>query len=569
MNSGKSNNTRWWICLALLGAIGACYWRVSGFDFINYDDPDYVTENPMVRAGLTFKGIIWALTHFHTGNWHPLTWISHMLDCQLFGVSAGGPHIVNVLFHAANAIVLFLLLDRHTQAQWRSAVVAALFALHPLHVESVAWISERKDVLSTFFGLFSLLAYVRYVKDSQAHKTVIKSKGEASESEISDSLAPSGGEGRGEGVLRNPGEIALGNQRKAYAFALLFFTLSLLAKPMLVTLPFVMLLLDFWPLQRMENAGWRSFLPPQFRKLVWEKWPAFALAAASSVITFFAQKTGGAVQSMEHFPLSWRVTNAIISYFDYIAKACWPVDLAVFYPVQHNQPPWLLLIALAFLIATSIVAARTIKHWPFVAVGWFWFLGTLVPVIGLVQVGGQAMADRYSYFPFIGLFILVVWCAANVLGQKKSTAILSSAIAAVVLVIFAVTTISQLQYWKNSFVLFTHTLAVTRDNAPANNSILEPHWPRLVGTALAALGEKKLWRTTPKQRGSSREMRVIKIIWPPPSCAAASPTPPSAITRPRSVPIHDMGKLTVIWARCFWLGIERTKQSPISTKPFA
>jgi len=397
----------------------------------------------MVRAGLTFKGILWAFTHFYASNWHPLTWISHMLDCQVFGLNAAGPHVVNVLFHAANAILLFLLLHRLTHAQWRSAIVAGLFALHPLHVESVAWISERKDVLSTFFGLLSLLAYDRYVNESKVQGP--KSK------------------------VWNVG-------------ALICFALSLLAKPMLVTLPFVMLLLDFWPLQRVENSGWRTFITPQFGRLMREKWPWFLLAAASSVITFLAQKTGGAVLSTEHFPLGWRVTNAITSYFDYVLKAFRPVNLAVFYPLQHNQPVWLLLVALGFLAAVSTVSAVTIKHWPFLLVGWLWFLGTLVPVIGLVQVGNQAMADRYAYFPFTGLFIAIVWGGSEVLGCKKEMAILSAITAAAVLALLALATVFQLQYWKNSFALFNHALAVTRDNAPANNNL---------GTALAALGRRE------------------------------------------------------------------------------
>ncbi|HEY2082778.1 MAG TPA: tetratricopeptide repeat protein, partial [Verrucomicrobiae bacterium] len=390
-------------------------------------------------------GIVWAFTHFHAGNWHPLTWISHMLDCQLFGLHAGGPHLVNVALHAANAVLLFLLLQQLTGAQWRSAMVAGLFALHPLHVESVAWIAERKDVLSTFFGLASLLAYAGYVAQSKNPKPEIRNS--------------------------KPG--------LWYASSAGFFTLSLLAKPMLVTLPFLMLLLDFWPLQRVENTGLRAFISPQFRKLALEKWSWFVLAVISCVITFFAQKAGGAVRSTEYFSVTGRVINATIAYFDYVLKAFWPVRLAVFYPLVHEQPVGRLVIAAAFLLGVSFAALLAIRRRPFFFVGWFWFLGTLVPVIGLVQVGNQAMADRYSYIPLTGLFIVVVWGTSEMLGRGKAARILGSAAAAALMVVLAILTVSQLQYWRNGFALFTRTLAVTRNNAVANNNL---------GTALVALG---------------------------------------------------------------------------------
>ena len=440
MNFRESSRTRWWICLGLVLAVFAVYWRVGGFEFINFDDPDYVTENNAVKNGLTAGGIVWAFTHFYASNWHPLTWISHMLDFQLFGLHANGPHLVNVALHAANSVLLFLLLWRLTGAQWRSAMVAALFALHPLHVESVAWISERKDVLSTFFGLLSLLAYVKYVNQSKA---------------------------------QGPGS------KVSYAWAIGFFAFSLLAKPMLVTLPFLMLLLDFWPLQRFENAN--SPGGPQFRKVAIEKSPWFALAAASCVVTFFAQKTGGAMLSMEHLPLSARVENAVTAYFDYILKTFWPSRMAVFYPLPHDPSSGLWLAA-GILITISVIAVLTINRWPFLLVGWLWFLGTLVPVIGLVQVGTQAMADRYTYVPLIGLFIAIVWGFAEMFRTTRATRAIGTVAAAIVLTTFAATTISQLQYWKNSIALFSHALEVTKDNAPANNNF---------GTALAALGQKQ------------------------------------------------------------------------------
>jgi protein O-mannosyl-transferase len=443
MDLGESKRTRGMICLALVLAIVAVYWRAGGFAFLNYDDPDYVTENTMVKAGLTPAGIVWAFTHFHAGNWHPLTWISHMCDWQIFGSHAGGHHLVNLAFHAANAVLLFLLLQRLTGAQWRSALVAALFALHPLHVESVAWVAERKDVLSTCFGLLSLLAYARHVKEP-------KTQGPKS--------------------------------RVWHAYALGFFALSLLAKPMLVTLPFLMLLLDFWPLARVENVGARTFLTPPFLRLVLEKWPWFALAIGSSVVTFLAQKTGGAVQSMEYFPLGWRVANAITAYFDYVLKACWPVQLAVFYPLTHAQSAGRLALAAGFLLFASVAALITIRRRPFIFVGWLWFLGTLIPVIGLVQVGSQAMADRYTYLPLTGLFIIVVWGASEFLRGREMAEIAAAITAAGVLALLACLSVSQLQYWRNSLTLFNHALAITRDNAPANNNL---------GTALAAIGRRE------------------------------------------------------------------------------
>jgi Flp pilus assembly protein TadD len=445
-----SKRSRTLICLVLAAVTLGIYWHVHGFGFVNYDDPDYVTENPMVTQGLSLPGIFWAFTHFYASNWHPLTWISHMLDCQFFGVNAGGPHVVNVLLHAANAILLFLLLQRLTGAQWRSAIVAALFAWHPLHVESVAWISERKDVLSTFFGLLALLAYVNYVNASQAHPPA-------------------------------PGFGAIGSPKSKvwYRRAIGFFVLSLLAKPMLVTVPFLMLLLDFWPLRRVEEISLRAFVSPQFSRLAREKWPWFALAAVSSIVTFFAQKTGGAVQSMAHFPLSQRFENAVISYWNYILKAGWPAHLTVFYPPSHDPLSgfWL---AAGVLFVLTLIAVITWRRWPFLLVGWLWFLGMLVPVIGLVQVGTQAMADRYTYLPLTGLFIAVVWALAELLRSNRAAKMVGSVMAAAVVAAFAIVTVSQVQYWKNSMALFTHALAITKDNAPAHNNL---------GTALAALGQ--------------------------------------------------------------------------------
>jgi tetratricopeptide (TPR) repeat protein len=449
-----SKRTRRLICLTLIAVTIGVYAQVGGFDFINYDDPGYVTENNEVKAGLTPHGIAWAFTHFREANWHPLTWLSHMLDVQIFGLRAGWHHLVNVALHVANVVLLFLLLQRTTRAPWRSAVVAALFALHPLHVESVAWIAERKDVLSTFFGLLALTAYAKYVESKSA--AAVPSP---------ESIAP----------IRS-------ESRKWYLWTTVCFALSLMAKPMLVTLPFAMLLLDFWPLQRMENQGWRTFFTRPFFRLMWEKKLWFAMVAASSAITFYAQKAGGAVLTTEYFPITVRIANAVHSYFEYVLKACWPIHLAIFYPLQPDQPLSSSLGATVFLVVVSLAALATIRRWPFFLVGWIWFLGTLVPVIGLVQVGRQAMADRYTYIPFTGLFIIAVWGGWELLCRRKAAAIIAAAGTAAVLIAFAVVTVTQLQYWRNSLVLFTHVLAVTRNNDAAHNNL---------GTQLAKLGRRE------------------------------------------------------------------------------
>jgi tetratricopeptide (TPR) repeat protein len=402
------------------------YWQVHNFDFVNYDDPFYVTENVVVKRGLSVSGIIWAFTHVHASNWHPLTWISHMLDCQLFGAGAGGPHVVNVLLHTANAILLFLLLQRLTGAQWRSAIVAAVFALHPLHVESVAWISERKDVLSTFLGLLSLRAYVSYVQTSAAQSP---------------------------------------HSRIRYVLALILFALGLLAKPMLVTLPCVMLLLDFWPLQRVENSGWRTFFTRQFGRLAWEKWPWFALVAGSCAATLVAQRSVAA--TTEIFPVGWRLVNVTESYFWYLEKTFWPAKLAVFYPLEQQRPVMPFVIAATVVLLVTGVALATIRRWPFLIVGWLWFLGMLIPVIGIVQVGAQGMADRYSYVPMVGLLIAIVWLAHALLADSQVKIRAAEFAAVAVLALLTHATFFEIRHWKNSITLFSHALDVTHANDTA------------------------------------------------------------------------------------------------------
>ena len=403
----------------------AVYLPVVGNGFILYDDGDYVTQNKMVQGGLTLAGIKWAFTTFDFANWHPFTWLSHMTDSELFGVNAAGTHLVNALFHAANTVLLFVLwlqLARRPQnelpgqpdAVWPAAFVAALFALHPLHVESVAWAAERKDVLSTFFGLLALLCYAQYVRD-----------------------------GRG---WRAP----------AYWLALVFFACGLMSKPMLVTLPFVMLLLDYWPLQRLKA--------PALRRLLVEKIPFFLLTIASSAVTYQAQKTG-AVRSLAQVTLAYRLDNAVVTVTAYLGKLFWPARMAVIYPMPHYIPPATFFVSLAVLILITIAAWLARKGSPFLLFGWLWFLGTLVPVIGLVKVGDAAMADRYMYIPSIGIFVAVAFGAQKLSKQLPKFTL--PVTAALVLVALAGVTERQLQFWRDDETLFKHAMEVTMDNVDA------------------------------------------------------------------------------------------------------
>ena len=364
-----------WICFSLVISILCIYWQVRHFSFVNYDDPQYVTANYAVQAGLAFENIRWAFTAVHANNWHPLTWLSHMLDCQIYGLDPGRHHLTNVLFHILNTLLLFLVFKKMTGALWKSAFVAALFALHPLHVESVVWVAERKDVLSTFFFMLTLWSYTRYVERTNLYN---------------------------------------------YLMVLLFFMLGLMTKPMLVTLPFVFLLLDYWPLQRFcfgssDSNGQRSF----YWGLVWEKMPLFILSSASSVVTYLVQKSSGAVNSLAAIPFHVRIANALLSYVSYIEKMLWPEHLAVLYPYPNVILPWKIVCAGLLLMMISVFIFRRLRSKPYLAVGWLWYLGTLVPVIGIVQVGAQAMADRYTYVPLIGIFFIAAWGGADLVTKWR------------------------------------------------------------------------------------------------------------------------------------------------------
>ena len=415
------------ILVALAVITLGIYAQVIGHQFVTFDDDSYIKENLMVNRGVTLAGISWAFTTFYNANWHPLTWIAHMIDSQLFGLNAGGHLLVNALIHVANTLLVFWFLLRATDARWPSALVAALFALHPLHVESVAWASERKDTLSAFFGLLSLIAYVRYAE------------------------APS--------ISR-------------YAWTAITLALGLLAKPMLVTWPFVMLLLDYWPLRRLsQSTSWKNFLI-SIAPLLREKLPLFALVTASAVMTSVAQSHGGAVRTFTHFPIALRLSNGLVSYAKYLLLTFWPHDLAVCYPLAPTGiPTWQIIGAAFLLIGITAFCLFQRKIRPYLIVGWLWFLGTLVPVIGLVQVGWQTMADRYFYIPSIGLFIALVFGSADIAKTRHVAPSLTAATAGGVLLVLATLTNAQIHLWRDSFTLFNHTLAVTPLNLPVEQSL--------------------------------------------------------------------------------------------------
>jgi Flp pilus assembly protein TadD len=424
--SGTSN--RWpliAICVALVAMTWLVYGQTLHHDFVNYDDEDYVTTNAQVSRGVTLEGIVWAFTSVHSANWHPLTWISHMVDCQLYGLDAGGHHLTNLLLHAANAILLFFLLRQMTGAFWRSAFVAALFAVHPLRVESVAWVSERKDVLSGLFFLLTLMAYVRYTR------------------------AP---------------------DRMRYLLVLFLGACGLMSKPMLVSLPLVLLLLDYWPLERLPSlslasAGNRKILA----RLLLEKWPLFLFALASSVVTIIAQR--GAMQPIWRVGFAARLGNTAIAYADYIGQMFWPKDLAVMYPwyAERLQPSRIALsVALLAIICLAVWLLRRRRY---LATGWLWYLIMLVPVIGILHVGNQSSADRYTYLPLIGLFLAVTWGVAELGESLPYRRVLLSGLGLVVLASLLFLARIQAAYWQDGETLWSHALAATTRNIIAEGNL--------------------------------------------------------------------------------------------------
>jgi tetratricopeptide (TPR) repeat protein len=417
------------ICLFLILSTLIAYWQLQHHDFINFDDEVYVVKNYHVQDGISIKSIKWAFTAYSASNWHPLTWLSHMLDYQLYGLKPAGHHLTSRFLHIINVLLLFVVFIKATNNIWQSSLIAALFAIHPVHVESVAWVAERKDLLSTFFWLLTLWFYIKYVE----HRSIYR-----------------------------------------YFPVLLFFAFGLMSKPMVVTLPCVLLLLDYWPLNRFRASDFIPYLTSRQHlslfSLIIEKIPLFILSAISCVITFYAQKYGGAVASLDFIPYKIRISNAIISYINYLINMFWPFNLGVFYPYPEYFPFWKIMVSLLILISITFFSIK-LKQKPFFLVGWLWYLGTMVPVIGIIQVGSQSMADRYTYIPSIGISIIIAWGVPEIFSKFRYKRPFLLALTSVFLFLLMILTWIQVSYWKNSISLFKHTIRVTEKNYTAYNSL--------------------------------------------------------------------------------------------------
>ena len=441
------------VCLALIVMTLAVYLQVRNFEFTQFDDDTYITENVHVTQGLTGKNILWALSSVEASNWHPVTWVSHMADVQVYGMTPGGHHLTNVMIHTASTLLLFFLLFRITGSLWQSSFVAALFAIHPLHVESVAWVAERKDVLSAFFWFLTLLCYCEY---------------------------------------------ATHRKRGLYLLCLVTFALGLMAKPMLVTLPIVMLLMDYWPLDRFRHRepGRDSATRIAAATLVREKIPFLACSLASAAMTVYAQNRGSSLQSLQVIPFGLRLENAIVAYATYLVKTLWPRDLCVLYLFPLSIPPWQVIGSLVLLLGVSFTVIRLRSRHPYLLMGWSWFIVSLFTVIGLIQVGSQAMADRYTYLPLVGLFIMAAWGVPDLIrGVPHRNAILGT-LASGVLLVSAALTWQQLGYWHDDSSLFRRVVQISR-----NNYVAHVH----LGVDLSASGELN---------GAIREFREALKIYP-------------------------------------------------------
>ena len=462
----RENKDRIGPAIVLLMALAVLpYLQTLGHDFVNYDDNFYVTENSHVQQGLTLDSIVWAFTTSKGGNWHPLTWLSHMLDISVWGGKPAGHHFTSVILHAANTLLLFFILSQMTGGIWRSALVAALFAVHPLHVESVAWVAERKDVLSTFFGLLAIWAYFKYAREPSTKK---------------------------------------------YLLVVCLFVLGLMAKPMLVSLPFILQLLDIWPLRRwnlwrIDDETVAALEPKPTSRILLEKVPLLVIAAIFSIVAFVAQGAAQNIPNGEALPISSRVANAIVGYVLYLEKLFAPVKLAVFYPHPGTWRPTAVAISALLLLLITCVAVLHRRQNPWVLIGWLWFIVTLIPVIGLVQVGWQSIADRYSYIPSIGIFILIAWSIPTMLGSSAQRASIAAACA--VIAILAVMTWIQVSYWRNSRTLFTHATEVTQGNFMAHQNL---------GNVLEAEqnldGALELYRVAAKERPSYANTAIHENI---------------------------------------------------------
>jgi hypothetical protein len=449
------------VSVFLVTSILAVYWQVTDNGFV-YDDESYITKNSHVQSGLTCENITWSFTSTSASNWHPLTWLSHLLDYQLYGMNSGMHHLTNLIFHILNTLLLFLVFKRMTGDLWRSSFVAALFALHPLHVESVAWVAERKDVLSSFFWMLTMWGYVLYAERP--------------------------------GINR-------------YMLALLFFILGLMAKPMLVTLPFVLLLLDYWPLNRFRSAKSNSSnkmkQKPNVLHLVLEKIPFIVFASASCVVTFIVQKSGGAVGSLDAYPFKVRAANALVSYVSYTGKMLWPSCLAPIYLHSRIVQGWKIVGASILLISISLLVIRAKRQHPYFVVGWLWYIGTLVPVIGLVQVGLQCMADRYTYIPLTGMFIIIAWGIPILVERWRYRKIVLAVSAGTLLICLMICTWLQVQHWRNSITLFTHTVNVTANNWVAQYNLA-------CGYALENKKEEAIYWLNESIKNGNRKWNLIK-----------------------------------------------------------
>lgn len=422
MLSESDKSMRIVISLFLAGVTFLAYCQVLDHEFLNFDDNRYVTENANITQGLTREGVIWAFTQSYIANWHPMTWLSHMLDFEVYGGDPLGHHLTNLLFHISNTLLLFGVLFKLTGALWRSGLVAILFALHPLNVESVAWVAERKNVLSTFFWLLTMQAYADYAQKK-----------------------------------------AVG----AYLLVVLFLALGLMAKPMLVTLPFALILLDFWPLKRWGRENTRSTENTGIKPILLEKVPLFLLVVVASIITYAVQKSWDAMRSTELRSLYSATANAVVSYLEYLGKIFLPVELSVFYPHPGDSlPAWKALVCLGVLSIITIWVVRVVRQAPYLAVGWFWYLGTLVPVIGIVQVGEQAMADRYMYIPLIGIFIAIAWGLPELMKDKAQQKLMPLMVGTLIALLITLTWV-QVSYWKNARTLFEHAISVNDNKAPS------------------------------------------------------------------------------------------------------
>lgn len=404
------------IVIGLIVACVAIYGQTFRFDFINIDDRQYIYENPVVATGLNSKSIWWAITAVYSGNWHPVTWLTHLADVSLFGMNAGGHHATNAVIHTLASVFAFFAFRNLTNTIWPSAAVAALFAVHPAHVESVAWIAERRDVLTGLFMMLTLLSYVKFTRT-------------------------------------DAGKV------KWMAITAVCLALGLMSKGMLVTMPFVLLLCDYWPLKRLNSLA-------DLRKLVVEKIPLFALVAASAAITFYSQSSGGAVADLAMMPLGDRVQNMIVAYASYVAMLIYPFDLGVFYPIDPNRPAWIFAVSSVVLVFLSVLFLVVLRQKRYLAVGWLWFLGMMFPVSGIVQIGGQSMADRYTYVPYFGLFIILVWGVAELATKFTIPRKAVAAVCLLVIVGLGVRAFDQTSKWQNSETLYRHTLSFTKNNNP-------------------------------------------------------------------------------------------------------